>query len=270
MPARLFVVSGKSRFPGYVVIRLTDNAANQGVSLLRLLLPILLGIVFLGFSSPALAAGLAKQQILDLVRDEAVLRLQVPRQDVVVEWKGASLESLVPALPPGTVTLEIAKTARLGGVGNVPVQILIDGKKFRTIFPRLDVQIFQQVFVAKSRIPRGSLVGGREVETVRQAVSSTSGQPLVSLEAVVGAEAVRDIPEGTVLTAQMFKLPTMVKLGAVVAVVLTVGELTIITSGEARQNGTKGQLIKVINLDSKREFTARVIGPDRVEIKLED
>jgi flagella basal body P-ring formation protein FlgA len=31
-----------------------------------------------------------------------------------------------------------------------------------------------------------------------------------------------------------------------------------------------GQLIKVQNLQSKREFTARVAGPNRVEIKLED
>jgi flagella basal body P-ring formation protein FlgA len=31
-----------------------------------------------------------------------------------------------------------------------------------------------------------------------------------------------------------------------------------------------GQIIKVLNLDSKREFSARVTGPDKVEVKLED
>jgi flagella basal body P-ring formation protein FlgA len=59
-------------------------------------------------------------------------------------------------------------------------------------------------------------------------------------------------------------------MGQTVAVTLICGDLTMITSAEARSNGAMGQLIKVMNLDSKREFTARVVGPERVEVKLEE
>ncbi|MOA51381.1 flagellar basal body P-ring biosynthesis protein FlgA [compost metagenome] len=94
--------------------------------------------------------------------------------------------------------------------------------------------------------------------------------PLTSLDSLAGAEAVRDLAPGTVLTAQMFKIPPVIKQGAIVTVTLVTGDITLITSAQARSNGAVGQVIKVMNLDSKREFTARVIGPDRVEVKLED
>lgn len=181
-----------------------------------------------------------------------------------------SASSLVPALPDGTVTLEIAPNAHLGGRGSVPVQISVNGRRFRTIFPRMEVKVFQQVAVAKTRISRGTMAGGGDVALQRTAVSSMGQPPLTSLITVLGAEATRDIPAGTVLTANMFRLPTVIKSGDMVNIVLTSGDLTIVYQGQARTSGAMGQLVKVVNLESKREFTARVTGPNRVEVKLED
>jgi flagella basal body P-ring formation protein FlgA len=219
---------------------------------------------------PSLAATLREQEITDLVTTEVVKRLQVSRQDVTVEWMDMSASSLVPALPEGRVSLEISPNAHLGGKGSVPIQVSINGRRFRTIFPRLEVKVFQQVAVAKNRISRGTVANGGDVVLQRTPISGMNQAPLTNLVTVLGAEATRDIPPGTVLTAQMFRLPNVVKTGDMVSIVLTSGDLTIVYHGQARTAGAMGQLIKVINLESKREFTARVTGPNRVEIKLED
>jgi flagella basal body P-ring formation protein FlgA len=220
---------------------------------------------------PAYAAtALREQAIIDLVADEAVKRLQVPRRDVVVEWEDMSASSIIPELPEGQVTLEVAPHAHLGGKGSVPIQVSVNGRKFRTIFPRLEVKVFQTVVVAKNRIQRGGIANGGDVALQRTAVSGSVQAPLTSMISVLGAEATRDIQPGTVLTAGMFRLPTLIKAGDMVNIVLTSGGLTIVYQGQARTAGAMGQLIKVQNLQSKREFTARVAGPNRVEIKLED
>jgi flagella basal body P-ring formation protein FlgA len=246
------------------------HAAGRGIRLLKLVVQAFLGILILVYAGPAQAAGLHEQEVLELVTNEVVQRMQVSRRDVQVVWQDMDASNLVPAIPPGHITLQIAPSAHLGGRGSVPIQILVDGRKFRTIFPRLDVQIFQTVLVAKTRIARGSLVSGGDFGLQRQAVSGLNQVPLVAPQAVLGAEATRDIQAGTVLTAQMFKLPTAVKSGDMVTIVLTSGDLTIIYNGQARSAGAVGQMIKVLNLESKREFTARVTGPNRVEVKLED
>lgn len=254
---------------GRYVTSLTDGAGKQGVSLLKLLFTFFMGIVITALGLPAEAATLREQQVLDLVVAQAALKHQVPRNEVVVEWQDRSIESMVPALPDGAVTLEIADSARLAGRGNVPVQILVNGRKFRTIFPRVDIKVYQKVLIAKRRLGRGETVSAADVSLERQAVSHTLGAPLTSLGALLGAEATREIPQGTALSAGMFKIPPVVKSGRMVSVVLTLKDLTIITQAEAKSDGAVGQIVKVLNLESKREFTARVTGPDRVEIKME-
>lgn len=237
-----------------------------------------LGIVIVAFALPAQAAALQpshppalrEQDIVELVRNEAVVRLQVPKRDVEVEWQDMKLDSLVPTLPEGRVTLQIAQTARLGGRGSVPVLISVNGQKYRTIFPRMDVKVYQTVLVAKTHIARGVYPSEREVGLARQALGPMTQAPLTGIEQVIGAEATRDIQPGTVLSAMMFRIPPMVKAGDEVSVVLISGGLTLITKGQARSAGAKGQLVKVANPETKAEFVARVIGPNKVEIRMEE
>jgi flagella basal body P-ring formation protein FlgA len=255
------------------VVSLTDKAETEVLRLLRLLFKVFVGIVLLAYATPSEAASfnVREQQILDLIVQEVTQRSQVSREDVVVEWQDNRLNSMVSAVPEGAVTLSIVSTARLNGRGNVPIQILVDGKKFRTIFPKVSIQVYQQVLVAKAPIPRGATPTTADVALERKAIDpNVYTQPMRSLEGLAGAQAVRNLAAGTVLTAQLFKIPPVVKQGSIVTVTLLSGEMTLITSGKARSNGSVGQIIKVLNMDSKREFSARVTGPDKVEVKLED
>ncbi len=253
------------------VTDLTDDHPDRGLSLTWRIFQAFLGIVIMAFALPAhAAANLREQDIVDLVRSEAVVRLQVPKKDVEVEWQDMKLSSLVPTLPEGRVSLQIAQTARLGGRGSVPVLILVNGQKYRTIFPRLEVRVYQTVLVSKTHIARGTYPSEREVGLARQALGPMAQSPLNGIEQIVGSEATREIPPGTVLTAMMFRIPPLVKAGDEVSVVLVSGGLTILTKGQARSGGAKGQLVKVVNLESKQEYVARVVGPNRVEIRMED
>lgn len=227
--------------------------------------------MIVAFALPAqAAANLREQDIVEFVRNEAVVRLQVSKRDVEVEWQDMKLDSLVPTLPEGRVTFQMAQTARLGGRGSVPVLIMVNGQKYRTIFPRLEVKVYQTVLVSKTAIGRGTYPSEREVGLARQPMGPMNQAPLTGLEQVLGAEATRDIPPGTVLSAMMFRIPPVVKAGDEVSVILVSGGLTLITKGQARSAGAKGQLIKVVNLETKTEFVARVTGPNRVEVRMEE
>lgn len=238
--------------------------------MLKFVSRLLLGLLFSAAALPAEAQVLREQQVLDKVTEEVVARLQVPRSDVSVEWSDLQLSVSLPVVPEGTLSLQIAEGTRLAGRSNVPVQILIDGRKFRTIFPRLDIKVLRSALVAKRAIARGQTPAPGDVELKKLPVAGNSEAPLVKLDDVATAEAARDIPAGTALTAAMFKLPTLIKRGQVVDVQVVSGDLVILSRGEAHANGVQGQMIRVMNLESKREFNARVVGPDRVEVKLEE
>jgi flagella basal body P-ring formation protein FlgA len=213
---------------------------------------------------------LREQEVLDAVRAATATRLQVPSRDVRVAWRDMSVENMVPALPPGRVTLQVSPTASLGGSGAVPVQVLVEGQRWRTIFPRLEVQVVQPVLVARTRIARGVQAQAGDVEAVRNPVQGTGQPPLSRLEQVLGNEATRDIAPGTVLTAGMFRVAPVVRPGEDVTVSVLDGGLTIVARGQARSAGGNGQLVKVVNPDTRHEFTARVVGPGKVEVRLEE
>ncbi|MEB3221500.1 MAG: flagellar basal body P-ring formation chaperone FlgA [Candidatus Sericytochromatia bacterium] len=214
--------------------------------------------------------SLREQEVLDAVRAAAVARLQVPSRDVHVTWRDMAVENLVPALPGGRVSLRVAPTASLAGAGNVPVQVLVDGQRWRTIFPRLEVQVVQPVLVSRVRIGRGSQAQASDVEAVRQPLAGHAQPPLTHLEQVLGNEATRDIAPGTVLTAGMFRVTPLVRPGEDVAVSVVDGGLTVLARGQARSAGGNGQLVKVVNPETRHEFTARVVGPGKVEVRLEE
>ncbi len=228
-------------------------------------------MLILALVLPVYAAPVLREQdILDLVTNEVVLRLQVPRRDVEVEWQDLQPSSLVSGLPEGRISYQIATGVRLGGRGNVPVTILVDGRKFRTIFPKIEGRVFPMVLVARNRIGRGGMANESDLIVRRMAIGNVNVASLTDPAQVLGTEATRDIAPGTVLQAQMFRMMPMVKAGEEVTVTVRAGGLTIVTTGVARGAGALGQVIRVQNRETKSDFLARVTGPNQVEIRMEE
>jgi len=79
---------------------------------------------------------------------------------------------------------------------------------------------------------------------------------------LVGLELKRNIYAGRAITKNDVKPPTLVKRNAIITVRYTKGPLLITTEGRALSAGAKGELIRIINLESKTTLTAIVAGPN--------
>lgn len=217
------------------------------------------------------AAPIRERDVVEFVAEQAALRYQANRSDVTVTWEGARLATLAGGtLDSSQVTLFLDKDARLGGKSAVAIQLLKDGKRFKTIFPRLEVQVMREVMVAINGVARGAPLAEGDVELVKRALHTIPGTPILGgPEVLRGAVAKRYVARGSVLVEGAFDLPPLVRSGSMVAVKLVSGDLTIIASGQAVSDGAIGQLVRVVNLDTRKDFMARVVGENRVEIHLE-
>lgn len=217
------------------------------------------------------AAPIRERDVVEFVAEQAALRYQANRSDIMVTWEGARLATLAGgALDSSQITLFLDKDARLGGKSAVAIQLLKDGKRFKTIFPRLEVQVMREVMVAINGVARGAPLAEGDVELVKRALHTIPGTPILGgPEVLRGAVAKRYVARGSVLVEGAFDLPPLVRSGSMVAVKLVSGELTIIASGQAVSDGAMGQLVRVVNLDTRKDFMARVVGENRVEIHLE-
>ena len=64
----------------------------------------------------------------------------------------------------------------------------------------------------------------------------------------------------------MFASPPLVRRGDIVKIVASSGPMIITATGMVKQQGCKGEMVRVVNTDSNRIITARVTGPGAVEV----
>ena len=83
---------------------------------------------------------------------------------------------------------------------------------------------------------------------------------------VIGKQARVSIAPGTVLRMSYVELPVIIKRNQQVSIIAKGKCIVVRASGKALENGRLGEIIRVMNLESKRVVWAKVISPQEVEV----
>jgi len=152
-----------------------------------------------------------------------------------------------------------------GGKAQVSVEIRGAGRLWRKVPVTFDVALFKTVAVARERIAAGEPVHRSMLSLERMDVARLVGTPAESLEALDGQVTRRTVARGAILCTDVLRTPPTVRRGALVAMQLRRGAMLIRAKGVAKQDGRRGEIIKLVNVDSRREVLARVIDASTVE-----
>jgi flagella basal body P-ring formation protein FlgA len=175
------------------------------------------------------------------------------------------------AAPPGMVLVAHPEPgARLGRVNRFSLQWMPEGGAKRN--PVAGGYVLASVVVsvehvrAARAIERGETCGESDVLSDRGEVGAVLLQRLPRLLDVVGTKALRDLPADQVLTRTALSVRATVQSGDVVAVRAAVDGVTVQGRAVAQQSGSEGDVIRVVNRESRRALKVRVVGPGRVEV----
>ena len=119
-------------------------------------------------------------------------------------------------------------------------------------------------FVVRS-IERGELVRRADVE-LRPYAGALPRMAVVSLDEVVGKEAVQGIRADSLLMANQIRSPYLVRRGERVSVRARTGGITVRTYALVQQDGGLGDLVAVQTLETKERYSARVSGLRELEV----
>jgi flagella basal body P-ring formation protein FlgA len=115
------------------------------------------------------------------------------------------------------------------------------------------------VLVAVRTIPAHSVIGPVDIQVSDLVVPGAMTDP----DAVIGMEARVALYPGRPILPGDLALPATVERNAIVPLVYAAGNLHISTEGRALDRAGPGDVIRVMNLDSRTTVTAR-IGADGV------
>lgn len=173
------------------------------------------------------------------------------------------------SVPSGMVECQVLPTGSDDGLGRrvFPVAVTVGGKAWKTIQVLADVSAMIEAIVPSRLLKTEELIDGADLKTTPIRIHQWNHPFLTDRDEVIGKSAARPLPPDTPLRAAFIKLPLVVKKGDRVMIEVRRGGLSIQTYGITKASGQVGQTILVANLDSGREFRAKIVAPSLVQVE---
>lgn len=128
------------------------------------------------------------------------------------------------------------------------------------------VDIFDTVLCALRPLRRGTILSLKDVYMEKKSISDFSGDYFTNPADIQGKILKTDISRGRYITENMVGLPPLIHRGEVIKMVAVSGDLRIVASGIAKNDGKLNDQIRVQNISSKRIVYGVVTGKSTVNV----
>ena len=133
-----------------------------------------------------------------------------------------------------------------------------DGQKVGRTNGTVRVGILKKVMTSAVPIKSGDPITLENVIYEIRDIASTSDEPVISDQETTGKVASRFIPAGKIVTRTMLKDPPLINPGDQVEIIFDNGRFSLNIGGVAKQEGSEGEKIRVMNIDTRKIIYATV------------
>ena len=216
-------------------------------------------LIFIFTSSNLYAAWFSKDKIERLLTLEVIKKKRLFGK--IVNVKIPKFPERI-FLPSNNIYFDIKLNFKRSlGNFSFPVRIFVDKKLICSFWAKLTIAQMISVVIAKENIKRGEIITKDKITLERKIISRSLRDIAVDLEDVLGKEAKKYIKKGEIIKLCYLKMPYMIKKGEKVDLIYSSDSLFVKTIGLAKKSGYKGEIIPVINIDSKKIIYGKVIKP---------
>jgi len=124
----------------------------------------------------------------------------------------------------------------------------------------------RSVPVVAHRLEGGTTIAESDIDWVELPEERVTADIVTEASQLVGHETRRDIAEGDMFRAHDVIPARFVQRGSLVTMKIQTPFITVTAQGKSQQDGTLGDVVRVINTDSNRVVQGTVIAPGVVEI----
>ncbi len=192
---------------------------------------------------------------------------EMPWDPGQVNIKGLDFDGNI-ILPKGKITYQLVPQANENYLGSTPIQVAfaVDGKPQKKVWLNADIEVYTPVVVSTRPMPRYHVVGKSDIRLERRNLADLSSNILTSLEEPIGKRIKASLSANTPLRADLIELPPLVKRGDIVTVIAENEALKIVTTGMVRDRGRRGDVVRVININSNKEVFGKVVDARTVKV----
>ena len=171
-------------------------------------------------------------------------------------------------LPQGAVTYELSarKKEDFLGSANIALVFLVDGQATKKIQVHVTVDVIQEVLVSNRPLRRHDVIAQEDMRLEKMNLAELQADVIADPGEVIGKRTKRNLAVNTPLRLTFLEMPPLVKRGDMVTIVAETDVLKITTKGVVTESGCKGDMVRVVNVNSRKELFAKVRDARTVEV----
>jgi flagella basal body P-ring formation protein FlgA len=174
--------------------------------------------------------------------------------------------STPPSLPNGTVEYRfVPQSSSNPNYLTGTIFFTVNGSEAGRLRASAQIDLSMPAVVVVRDLPRGHVLMEEDLSESYVPYAQSKGALKEAVQ-VVGQTLKTNIRAGAPVRDRDLIGTFMVKKGEIVSIIAQSGGLKITATGQAKQDGALGQTIGVVNQDSKKTISAKVIGPGMVEV----
>lgn len=155
-------------------------------------------------------------------------------------------------------TQRFTATLLIGGDHAGARRMTVSGRAFPTV----------AVPVLRRDMNTGDIIRREDIEVTRVRADRVRREVVTASAELLGMTPRRRLRAGEPIRDNDTKAPVIVAKNSLVTIVLNTAHMTLTAQGRASEDGGKGDVVKVLNMQSKKLIEAVVVGPDLVRVDL--
>jgi flagellar basal body P-ring formation protein FlgA len=205
-------------------------------------------------------------EVMEAANDFALENMPWDESEVIIE-PGRTPSNITVPYGPVDIEIEEANMGDWAGYVILRAKILVDGRERERVRMRLKIRVFKEIYVSSKKLLKNHIITAGDVELKRIELTNKRVRDFVTDESeIIGRRVLRMVSSNKHIKGSNLGEPLMVRRDDVVTVVAQKGSIYIELTGQAMQDGSKGDIIKVRNINSKRIINAEVISDEKVSI----
>ncbi len=171
-------------------------------------------------------------------------------------------------VPPGKVSITVHTPKHSDWLGAIPfrVKVKVNGHLVHKLSVPTTIEVWSDVVLAAKPLGKYQPITQQCVKVMRMNLARVPASAVLNPKDIIGKRAKRNIAVNTVLRSDQIEMPPLVKIGDLVQAVAEKAALKISVQAMVKENGGKGEVVRVLNLGSKKIVYAQVVDAQTVSV----
>ena len=207
-----------------------------------------------------------KDEIIQILEENLRRILPDPKKTVAVQ----EMQGFEPfILSPGPFSSEVVlpESAHRGGPMTVTLSFFQEGRLVQKMRLRVRVEIQGFVVAARTGLRRHQEIGENDVHLIKKNLNLLPPDVLTDLKEAVGKRVTQSVNGQETLRGSLVEPMPLVKKGDRVLLIIDNSHFRITTFGEVKEEGRRGDWVKLMNISSKKDVTGRVVDSHTVQVE---